>query len=81
MARLSSVGMVIPRVLVEFVQFATVNICNNDVKELTYLKALRRAWPVNGPDPFFRHPKENGKKRSGHARLTCMFNHRYYGSM
>ena len=40
-------GMVIPRVLVEFVQFATVNICNDDVKELTHLKVLRRLWPVN----------------------------------
>ena len=39
--------MVIPQVLVEFVQFVTVNICNNDVKELTHLKALRRVWYVN----------------------------------
>ena len=55
-------GMVIPRVLVEFVQFATVNICNDDVKELTHMKALRRVWPVNWSRPFFRHPKEKWKK-------------------
>ena len=34
-------GMVIPWVLVQFVKFVTVDICNNDVKELTHLKALR----------------------------------------
>ena len=54
-------GMVIPPVIVEFVQFATVNIYNNDVKELTYLKALRRVWPVNWFRPFPTTPKKNGK--------------------
>ena len=53
--------MVIPRVLVEFVQFATMNIYNNDVKELTHLKALIRVWPVNW-SLFTATPKKNGKK-------------------
>ena len=55
-------GMVIPRVLVEFVQFATVNICNNDVKELTHLKVLRQVWPVNWSRPFFLPPQRKTKK-------------------
>ena len=49
------------RVLVEFVQFATVNICNNDVKELTRLKVLRRVRSVNWSGPFSATPKKNGK--------------------
>ena len=61
-ARLNFGRMVIPLVLVEFVQFATVNICNDDVKELTLLKELRRVWPVNWSRPFFRHPIEKRKK-------------------
>ena len=35
---------------------------NNDVKELTHLKTLRRVWPVNRSRPFFRYPKEKRKK-------------------
>ena len=68
MARLTghtrlSFGKVIPRLLVEFVPFATVNICNNDVKELTHLKALRRVWPVNWSRPFFPPPQRKTEKR------------------
>ena len=81
MARLTSharlnFGMVISPVLVEFVQFATVNICNNDVKELTHLKALRLVWPVNWSRSFSHHPKEKRKKRSGHTRLLPIYHNR-----
>ena len=61
-------GMVIPRVLVNLYSLR-LNISNNDVEELTHLKALRRVWPVNWSRPFFCHPKEKQKKRFGHVRL------------
>ena len=55
-------GIVIPQVLVKFVEFAIVNICNNDVKELTHLKALRGMWHVNWSRLFFPPPQRKMEK-------------------